>query len=191
MSAIPTYPQRHIISTDEYLRMAHAGVFSTDVRLELMEGEIIEMAPIGSGHAAVVNSLAALLNRACGDSMIVSVQNPIVTGERSVPQPDLALLRTREDKYFNAHPKAADVSLVVEVSDTTLRFDLDQKLLLYARAGIPELWVVDLETRVVHVQREPAVSGYVQKWRAIDMDTISILSLPGISIAVASIFPVR
>jgi Uma2 family endonuclease len=189
MSAIPTYPQRHAISADEYVRMAQAGVFSTDVRLELMDGEIIEMAPIGSAHAAVVNTLATLLNRACGESAIVSVQNPLVAGERSVPQPDLALLRMRADKYFSEHPRAADVLLVIEVSDTTLRFDLEQKALLYARADVPELWVVDLESRAVHLQRMPTSSGYAQKTRASEADTIAAAMIPSASLRVASIFP--
>lgn len=190
MSAIPTYPQRHAISADEYVRMAQAGVFSTDVRLELMEGEIIEMAPIGSAHAAVVNSLAALLHRACGESVIVSVQNPIVVGERSVPQPDLALLRMRPDRYFNAHPRAADTLLVVEVADATLKFDLEQKALLYARAGIPETWVVDLEARAVHVLREPTPGGYGWKTQVGETDAITAFAAPRVSFPVGSIFPV-
>lgn len=171
--------------------MAQAGVFATDVRLELMEGEIIEMAPIGSAHAAVVNSLAATLNRACEGRAIVSVQNPIVANERSVPQPDIALLRMRADNYFDAHPKATDVLLVIEVADATLRFDLEQKAPLYARAGIPELWVVDLQVCVLHVHREPAEGGYMRKLRADVTDTLAASAISGVSLSIGSIFPHR
>lgn len=189
MSALPTYPQRHSISKDEYLRMADAGVFTADVRLELMEGEIIEMAPIGSAHAAVVNSLAALLNSLCGDAAIVSVQNPVVVGERSVPQPDLALLRARSDRYFHGHPIAMDVLLAIEVADTTLRFDLERKAVLYAATGIAETWVIDLEKRIVHVLREPTALGYANISVASQSDTVRVGALPHVSVVLGSLLP--
>jgi Uma2 family endonuclease len=189
MSATPTHPQRHAISADEYLRMEKAGVFATDARLELMEGEIIEMAPIGSAHAAVVNALASLFNRTCGAAIIVSVQNPFVAGERSVPQPDLMLLKARDDKYFHRHPSAVDVLLVVEVSDSTLRFDLEDKMLLYAQSGVVESWVIDLEHRVVHMFQEPDSAGYRRSRIAVATDMISPGLAPQITLTLGAIFP--
>jgi Uma2 family endonuclease len=189
MSAIPEYPQRHSISAKEYLRMAEAGVFSTDMRLELMEGEIIEMAPIGSRHAAVVNALAAFFNRYSRDRAIVSVQNPLIVGERSAPQPDLALLKPSADRYFRAHPTAADALLVVEVSDTTLHYDLETKIPLYARAGIGEAWLVDLDRRTLQVFRDSHSSGYRTSFTASGDQEVSACALPDVRIAVAALFP--
>jgi Uma2 family endonuclease len=169
--------------------MAAADVFATEMRLELMEGEMIEMPPIGSAHAAVVNSLAAIMNELCGKQVIVSVQNPIIVGDQSVPQADLALLRMRDDKYFHHLPTPADVLLVIEVSDTTLRFDLERKASLYAAARIPETWVVDLEQRAVHVLRNPAQGAYLQKTMISESGTLVASAVPSAALRVSAIFP--
>jgi Uma2 family endonuclease len=160
MSAVLEYPQRHPISAEEYLRMGEAGVFAPEARLELIEGEIVEMAPIGSPHAGAVKALNRLFVQRAGDRAVVSVQDPVILSDRSVPQPDLALLKPRADGYSDSHPRAAEVLLAVEVADTTLAFDLGTKVPLYARCGIPELWVVDVNERVIRVYRDPSVSGY-------------------------------
>ncbi len=138
MSVVLEYPQRHAVSAEEYLRMGEAGVFAPDARLELTEGEIVEMAPIGSPHAGTVNILLRLFSRGASDLALVSVQNPLIVGDRSVPQPDLALLKPRADSYTRSHPTAADVLLVVEVADSTLSFDIGTKIPLYAGCGIAE-----------------------------------------------------
>jgi len=147
MSAVLEYPQRHAVSAEEYLRMGESGVFAPEARLELIEGEIVEMAPIGSPHAGMVNILIRLFSRAAGDLAVVSAQNPVIVGDRSVPQTDVALLKPRADSYARSHPTTAEVLLVVEVADTTLSFDLGTKIPLYARGGITEAWVVDLQER--------------------------------------------
>ncbi len=113
MSAVLDHPKRHAVSAQEYLRMGEAGVFAPEARLELIDGEIVEMAPIGSAHAGAVKTLNRILGRLVGGKAIVSVQDPITLGERSVPQPDLALLKPRDDMYSHAHPTAADVLLEV------------------------------------------------------------------------------
>ena len=160
MSATLEYPQKHPISAEEYLRMGAAGVFAPEARLELIEGEIVEMAPIDPPHAACVSRLHELLVERARGSAIVWGQNPVIVSDRSVPQPDLALLTRRADFYSASHPRPADVFLVIEVADTTLRFDLRTKMPLYARCGIPEAWVVDLNERAIHVFREPSAAGY-------------------------------
>src|SRR5262245_60186595 len=160
MNAANSHPQRHPIRVEEYLRMGEAGVFSQDARLELMDGEIMDMAPIGIRHAAAVNLLTGWLVRGVGDRAIVSVQNPLIANEWSAPQPDLAVLRPRADRYFHAHPGARDVLLVIEVAETTLRYDLGRKMPLYARTGVAEAWVIDLESCVVHVFRGVESNGY-------------------------------
>jgi len=189
MSAVLEHPQRHPISAGEYLRMGEAGVFAPEARLELIEGEIVEMAPIGSPHASTVAVLNRLFVRLAGDRAVVWVQSPLVLGERSVPQPDLVLLKPRADRYFNAHPVPADVLLVVEVSDTTLAFDLATKIPLYARAGIAESWVVDLEKRALRVFRDPDPSGYRTSFTASGADKVSAGALPEVAFAVSALFP--
>lgn len=169
--------------------MGEAGVFAPEARLELIEGEIVEMAPVGSPHAGTVKLLNRLFFRLAGDLAVVSVQDPLIVGERSVPQPDLALLRPRADSYIRSHPTAADVLLVVEVADTTLAFDLGTKVPLYARAGIAEAWVVDLQERTLRVFRDPAADGYRTSFTAASGESVGALALPEVVIALAELFP--
>jgi len=154
-------PARHRLTVHDYHRMADAGIFSEDDRIELIDGDLIDMAPIGSEHAAVVNRLAEAFFMACAGRAIVSIQNPVRLDQSSEPQPDLAILRRRADFYATGgHPGPADILLLVEVADSSLRFDRTVKLPLYARAGIAELWVVDLKRRAVDAYREPAGNEY-------------------------------
>ncbi len=189
MSAVLEYPQRHAISAEEYLRMGEGGVFAPEARLELIEGEIVEMAPIGSPHAGMVNTLVWLFSRAAGDQAVVAAQNPLIVGERSVPQPDMVLLRPRADRYSRSHPTTADVLLLVEVADTTLPFDLGTKIPLYARCGIAEAWVIDVRERVVRVFRDPSASGYRTSFTVQGDESVTALALPAIAVSVAALFP--
>ncbi len=189
MSAILEYPQKHPISAEEYLRMGEAGVFAPEARLELIEGEIIEMAPIGSPHAGCVARLTELFVQRLSGRAIVWTQNPLIVSDRSVPQPDLALLRPRADYYSASHPRVSDVFLVVEVADTTLRFDLGTKVPLYARCGIGEVWVVDVNERVVHVFREPAANGYRTSFVASGEQVVANTLLPELAVEVRALFP--
>ena len=187
MNAIHDHPRRHSITVTEYVRMGEAHVFAHDARLELMEGEIVEMAPIGSAHAAAVYSLDTLL-REVAPAAMVFVQSPLVLGERSVPQPDVMVLRPRADRYANSHPVAADALLVVEVSDSTLGYDLDVKRPLYARAGVEELWVVDVNRRELHQFRAPS-RDYALR-RVLTMgDAVSVAALGEVGFVVARLFP--
>jgi len=189
MDSIEELPRRHAITVDEYARMGEAHIFAQNARLELMEGEIVEMAPIGSAHAAVVNILDALLGE-LAPRAIVSVQNALVLNERSAPQPDVVLLRGRADWYYASRPTPGDVLLVVEVADTTLRYDLQVKRPLYARAGIAELWVVDLDRRAIHVLLQPEGGKYSIHRILTGSDTVTVAALAGIGFAVSSLFPI-
>lgn len=189
MSAVLEYPQRHAISAEEYLRMGESGVFEPEARLELVEGEIVEMAPIGSRHAGTVKILNRLLVGLVGDRAVVSVQDPLVVGDRSVLQPDLALLRPRADSYSGSHPNPADVLLVVEVADTTIAFDLGTKVPLYARVGIPEAWVIDLQENTVRVYRNPGASGYRTSFAAAGEESVTAAALTDVVIALPALFP--
>jgi Uma2 family endonuclease len=189
MNAVLDYPHRYAFTAAEYFRMGEAGVFPPDARVELIEGEIVEMAPIGSPHAGAVNVLNRALVLLAGDRAIVSVQNPLIISDRSVPQPDLALLRARADSYSESHPTVADVLVVVEVSDTTLRFDRSTKVPLYARCGILEAWIVDLNHKVVHVYRDAGPDGYRTALTMSSEGELAPLGLPDARLAVRELFP--
>jgi Uma2 family endonuclease len=151
---------RRRFTVDEYYEMARAGILGEDDRVELIDGEIVEMAPIGPGHAGGVEALHETLLRLFGDRAQVRAQNPIRLDPYNEPEPDLALVRRRPDSYRTAHPTPSDVFLVIEVSDTTLATDRGIKMPLFARYGIPEAWVIDLRHQVVLVHREPTPDGY-------------------------------
>ena len=159
MGAPLTIPRR-LLTLDEYHTMGVAGVLKVDDRIELIEGELIEMAPIGSRHVAKVNWLARLLSQCVGDQAIVSVQNPIALPPHNEPQPDLALLKPRADFYEGKLAGPADILLVIEVSDTTLAYDRDSKMPIYARHGIVEAWLVDIQAQTGSIDQEPGKKGY-------------------------------
>jgi Uma2 family endonuclease len=171
-----TWPRRHRLTVEEYYRMAEVGLLSRDVRVELIDGEIVDRAPIGSRHAAAVNLLAERLIRGLGERAIVSIQAPVKLDLHSEPQPDLAVLRTQADRYADAHPGPKDVLLLIEVSDTTLEFDRTVKAGLYARHRIPALWVVDLAHDALRVYREPREGGYADVSVA-NEDSVQIAAL--------------
>lgn len=152
--------QKRYFNVDEYYRMAEVGLLSPDDRVELIEGEIVEMSPIGCTHAGTVDRSSTFLMRKVGDAVQVRVQNPIRLNDFSEPQPDLTLLRPREDFYANSHPTASDVLVVIEVADTSVNYDRNVKLPLYARAGIPEAWLMVLPKDVIEVHTQPKDGKY-------------------------------
>jgi Uma2 family endonuclease len=151
---------RYYFTVAEFERMGEAGVFTKDARLELIEGEIIEMSPIGSRHAACVNFISRFLNQALGNAALVSTQNPIRLNDFSEPEPDITLLRLRNDFYRDAHPTPADVLLIIEVADTTLAYDRQVKAPLYAKAGVAEVWIINLTEEQIEVYAEPSDGTY-------------------------------
>jgi len=149
-------PTRRRFDVDAYYRMAEAGILPPDARVELIEGEIVDMAPIGSGHAGHTNRLNRLANAAdVREVALVAVQVPLRLDRANEPQPDLMLLRPRADDYTSSHPGPADVLLLIEIADSLLAFDRGTKLLLYARHDVREVWIVDLPNRAIEVCREP------------------------------------
>jgi Uma2 family endonuclease len=153
-------PPRHPIDVDAYYRMAEEGLLAPEARVELIEGEIVEMPPIGSHHAARVNRLARAFHGVLCGQALLSTRSPLLLSRFSEPQPDLALLKVRDDEYEESHPGAEEVLLIVEVSDSSLRFDRNTKIPLYAKHQIPEVWIVDLQGRQLLVHRTPADGGY-------------------------------
>jgi Uma2 family endonuclease len=172
----------------DYYRMGEVGILGPDARVELIDGEIIDMAPIGPPHAGTVNRLVRLLGLAVGDRAVLLVQNPVVLSRHSAPQPDLALALPRTDFYASRHPGPADAVLVVEVVDTTLPFDRDIKIGLYARYRISEVWLIDLQAKRLVRYRTPRRGAY----EAVDQpdlgSPLEIAALPGVRVDLGTLF---
>lgn len=189
MSSATGTMQRHRLTVTEYFRMGELGILAQDARVELINGEIIDMTPINSPHSGTVNHLNALLVLAAGTQAIVSVQNPIILGEYSAPQPDLCLLKPRDDHYKHSHPRACDVLLAVEVADSSLSYDRDTKASLYAQFGIVEMWLIDISGgclwRFLDVKDQAYNSVSV-----VDTESaVEPVSLPGCHVNLADLFP--
>jgi len=150
---------KHLFTRADYQRMGESGIFSADPRVELLDGEVLQMSPIGSRHAGCVGALNRLLSR-LGSAALIWPQNPIILNDYSEPQPDLALLRPRPDGYRSRHPQPPDILLIIDVMDSSTSYDRSLKLPAYANARIPEVWLVDLETNVVESYRKPHGGSY-------------------------------
>lgn len=184
MAAPPTTRR---FTVDEYHRMVAAGILGEDDRVELLDGRILEMTPIGPAHAGCVKRLNRALARALGDAVTISVQDPVVLGEYAEPQADIAVLRPRTDGYGHRHPQPADVLLLVEVADTSLDRDRREKIPAYARAGIAETWLVDLAGQQVEVYRDPSPDGYRDVRRVTRDGTLTAAQVPGVRIAAGEV----
>ncbi|MBO0710685.1 MAG: Uma2 family endonuclease [Acetobacteraceae bacterium] len=179
---------RHRITLEEYHRLGRAGILGEDDRVELLDGQLVDMSPIGPRHALAVDALNRLLVRAVGDRATVRVQNPIELDATTEPQPDFALVREPWRGFPGAHPRPGDVFLLVEIADTSLELDRGAKLALYARAGIREFWIVDVATNSVLVHRRPRGDNYDLVTRVEPPGVLEIEDLAGIQIPAASIF---
>jgi Uma2 family endonuclease len=179
---------RQRFSVDNFEQMVRVGILAEDDRVELIDGEVIQMAPIGGRHADCVNLLADLLIVAARRSAIVSIQNPVRLGEHSEPQPDLALLQRRRGFHTGRTPTSDEVLLVIEVADTTLDYDQEVKLPLYASAGIPEVWLIDVNEEIITVWREPRAGLYSSGQTLRAGSDVSPVLLPSVSLRVADIF---
>ena len=186
--AIDVELPRRLFTVQEYHRMAEAGIFHPEERVELIEGEIVQMAPIGPRHAGCVINATRLFITRLGDRAIVSPQNPVVIQPRSEPQPDLLVLRPRAVSYSREHPTPDDVLLAVEVADTTVRFDRLVKARLYARAGIAEFWLLLAMDGAVEVSRAPGPDGYASRAVCASGQMVSPLGFPDVALAVGDFF---
>jgi Uma2 family endonuclease len=179
---------RHVNSVDHYYRMAELGLLAPDARVELIEGEIVDIPPMGSRHAGTVMLLSRLFSRAVGDLAYVFAQSPVRLSDISEPQPDLALLKPRADFFRTQHPMAGDTLLIIEVSATTLRYDLQVKVPLYARHEVPEVWVVDLEGRQLRMFRSPKSGEYTDVASTDDPGVVILHGLTEVQIDLSSVF---
>lgn len=181
--------QTHRFTVEDFHRMETAGILKEDDRVELIDGELIEMTPIGPAHSACVNRLTRILVQRAGDRALVSVQNAVVMRPRSEFYPDVAVLRPRADDYAAELPGPQDVLLLIEVADTALRFDREIKLPRYAEVGIPEVWIVNLSDASIEVYRDPAPTGYRSTTAFRRGDQLKPGLLPALNIAVSEILP--
>ena len=155
--------EQRLLTVEEYHKMAEAGILSEDDRVELLNGQIIKMSPIGSKHAACVEKIGKFLDRLLIEKAMVRSQNPVVIGRFSEPEPDIAIVSLRDDFYAERHPHPKDVFLIIEVADSSLETDRQAKLPIYAAAGIPEYWIVNLEERQLEVFQAPEEKTYRSK----------------------------
>lgn len=183
------FPHKHLLTVDEYLRMGAAGIFKEEARIELIEGEIIDMAPIGTWHASIVMQLTKRLIDAVGDRAFVTTLSPVVLNAYSAPQPDLAVVHKRADAYVNAHPAPVDIHLLIEVADSTLAFDRDVKLPLYARLGIPEAWLIDIPNRQCLRFSDPSPSGYRHQATLTGLGQVALPGMDNTWIDLSDLFP--
>lgn len=179
--------RRRPFTVSEYYRMAEEDILTEEDRVELIAGQIVAMSPIGSRHAACVDRLNSLLHSQPRLADIVRVQSPIALDAYSEPEPDLVLLRPRTDFYAEAHPSAADVLLAVEVSDTSADYDREVKLPLYAQAGLPEVWLIDLQKGHIEVYAHPADGTYQETVEVAADATLTSPTIPQLALAAADV----
>lgn len=181
--------QRRRFTVAEYRQMAEAGILDPDEPVELLDGEIVQMSPIGSRHLSAVGRTTRAFFKALGDRAFISTQNPIDTDEFGEPEPDVALLRPSPDDYASAVPTGADVLLLVEVADSSLLKDRQVKLGIYASAGVPEVWIENLVDDMIEVYTDPTPGGYRTVRLARRGESIRPTAFPDVELRVDELLP--
>jgi Uma2 family endonuclease len=184
----PAGPARYKFSVDDYYRMAEAGILRRGQRVELIDGDVIAMSPIGSRHAACVDLLTRFFQRALWDRALIRTQGPLRLGEAAEPEPDILVLEPRPDSYRSAHPGPSNVRLLIEVMDTSAGYDRGVKLGLYARSGVPEVWLVDVNGEVVEIYAGPEGDAYSERRTASRGQHLAPRAFPDATLAVDEIF---
>lgn len=182
------FQPHHRWTVAEYHRMGEVGLLNEDSRIELIQGELIEMAPIGSPHGGKVKRLIHLFSKAATSDAIIAAQDPIVLDGHSEPEPDITILRWRTDYYEQTHPHAEDILLIIEVSDSTLRYDREIKIPLYASHSIPEVWLLDIQQQQLEIYRDPADGEYRQRY-SLRTGQIAPILCPDAVINLAELLP--
>jgi len=178
---------KHRFSVKEYYRMAEAGVLRPDARVELLNGEIIDMSPIGSTHAGTVKRFIRIFTKLARDRWVISAQDPLRLDDHSEPEPDFMLLKPSPDDYTSRHPQPDEVFLLVEVADASLDYDREEKLPAYGHTGVCEVWIVNLRDQSLEVYREPHFTGYGSKTILRAGDTVAPLAFPDAAVDVAEL----
>ncbi len=186
--ATDTVLRRRKLTIHDYYRMGDAGIIGEHERVELIDGEVIDMVPIGSDHIGSVNGLTEMLVTATVGRAIISVQNPVVLDEYNEAEPDFAVLRFPEDRYRDAKPGPADILLLIEVAKSSVRYDRTVKVPLYARAGIAKFWIADITRRVSEMYSAPEGGGYRTSKTYGPTDTVALSELPDVRVALSLVF---
>jgi len=194
ISSLKHTPPVRRLSVAEYHKMGEVGILSEDERIELIDGVIIEMSPIGSEHAATVKKLNQLFSNSLSPSeAMIGIQDPVILDDGTEPQPDISILRSKDDAYASEHPRPSDVLLIVEVADTSVEEDRTIKLPRYAACGIPEVWLVNIPEKKIEAYHTPVGekenAGYKIRVEYRESDTLSPAAFPNIKIAVAAVLP--
>lgn len=179
--------KRRTFTVREYLRMARMGILKEEERIELINGEIVQMSPIGTEHAGTCAALVRLLTLRLQDRALVWAQNPVRIKPDSMPQPDVAVLKPREDHYRKTYPVPEDILFVLEISDSSLAWDRVTKARLYAKHEIPEYWIVNLRDRCLELYRRPTAIGYEESAIFKDPGTVRPLAFPDVELTLADI----
>jgi Uma2 family endonuclease len=180
--------KRRSITVEAYHRMGEVGIIAPDERVELIEGEVVEMAPIGSRHSGLVNRLTHVLVQAVANRAVVSVQNPVRLSRTSEPQPDFAVLKPRADDYQTATPRSDEVLLLVEIAESSLKYDRELKAPLYAAHAIPELWLIDVTEKVLWRYRDPQQDGYGRVEETEQPGKVRLTAAPDIEVDLSGLF---
>lgn len=184
MATVSAPVRKHLTDIHEWQRLGEANIFPPNSRLELIEGEILEMAPIGCNHSGHLMRIMHYFAQVVGENALLNAQNPLQLGDISEPEPDFMLLRPRADFYSSQHPVAADVLLLIEIADSSLAFDQTQKLRLYAMHHIAEYWIINLNNHCLEVYREPQGETYAQKMTLRAEDAVTLTQVSGLTITV-------
>ena len=180
-------PKRRRFDVWEYHAMGDAGILEDGERVELIDGDILTMEPIGSGHVGSVNASNYALIQRVGNRAVVSVQNPLRLDANTEPEPNIALLKWRDDFYSNRIPVSQDALLIIEAADSSLAYDRGEKLAMYAYHDIPEVWISNLRDRVIEAHSEPVDGVYTKSRVYRPGETISPACLPDMEIPVGLI----
>jgi Uma2 family endonuclease len=186
MKVLTPHPKK--FTSETYHKMAELAIFEENERLELINGEIIEMSPVGLRHAACVKRLNHLLMKKLGDRVIIGVQDPIQLNDNSEPQPDLVLLKIRPDFYALEHPKPEDILLLIEVADSSIDYDRNTKIPLYAKNQICEVWLVDLNNNCVEIYQNPSQNYYQNTQKLSSVDSTILGDFPSTEIKISELF---
>ena len=184
-------PRSRKFTVDEYYLMAEVGILKPDERVELIEGEILVMPPIGPEHADNVDEFNDVLARYAPGRYRIRIQNPVRLNDHSEPEPDVSLLRRRPEGYRAAHPTPADVLLIIEVADSSLQYDRNTKAHIYGRSGVPETWVRNLPEDCIERFSEPGPDGYARHTIHRRGETLTPVALPDLELAVGDLLPAR
>ena len=187
MSEAMAIVEPHRFTVEEFQRMGETGILTREDRVELIDGQIVRMTPIGPPHAGTVSALLMMLGPVIGDRAVLSAQSPLILDDFSEPEPDLALLKPSVDTYRQRHPRPDDVLLLIEVADTSGAYDRRVKIPLYAQAGISEYWIVDVNRRLVEVRRSPRGDGYASVEELAPGARLSPEAFPDIELEVSGI----